>query len=512
MSANTITKAITGENLLKKKSLFGGASKMGMDLRPAPRLNIPVGCGFDLINAEIIVGQKGEYIVNGGLPQTLSTSGAGNMFKSTLTQYLSLAAMNAIMSTSDSFKHTLDTENNISLTGLSRFLQPFKYLPDDMLLGDDPRWTVTNKATILAGEWLDRFRKDALDKLNNKDMVIDFTAFIDYRTKGVLKLPVPTFVDVDSLSELEGEASIELVEEKGIDNSNEVFMKQGAAKTKALQIISNISLKTNTYVTMTAQVGRVIDMATGPDKYAPPPKSNTYINKNTKVKGVSEKFFFLPLTALIVKNSTVLMNQTTKKPEYPINSDNETSTDLHVLDVVPYRNKSGASGGVIQVVVSQRDGVLPGLTDFHNCKENGRFGIEGASATSATYNMVFYPEAKLGRTTVRKKVETDEKLERAMQMTHELLKSKYLKYVIEKDLYCEPEVLYKDLIALGYDWDLLLSSRSWYAPDNYHPMLPPYLSIIDLLYARKGKIPYWYDKSKIKKIDFVAEEPSVLAA
>ena len=487
-------------NLLKrnKKPLFGGTNKPGMDLRPAQRLNIPVGCGFDLLNAEILKGNKGEWIINGGLAQTTSVSGPGNVFKSTLTQYLSLAAMNVIMSTSDSFKHTLDTENNISLNGLSRFLERFDYLPDDMLLGSDPRWTVTNKATVLAGEWIDRYRKDCLDKLADKNMQIDFTAFNDYRTNSILKLPVPTFYDIDSLSELEGESSIDLVEDKGIDNSNEVFMKQGAIKTKVLQIVSNIALKTNTYMTMTAQVGKTIDMATGADKYAPPPRSNTYINQNTKVKGVSEKFFFLPLTALIVKKSSVLMNQTTKMPEYPVNSETEVSTDLHVLDVIPYRNKSGASGGLIQVVVSQRDGVLAGLTDFHNCKEHGRFGLDGSNIS---YNLILCPEVKLSRTTVRSKLDNDPLLRRAAQITHDLLQSKYLKYVIENDLWCDPATLYKDLIDLGYDWNLLLQTRNWYAPDNYDKDLPPYLSIIDLLYARKGKIPYWYDKSKIKKVE-----------
>lgn len=496
---------MSSNNLIKrnKKSLFGGNNKPGMDLRPAQRLNIPVGCGFDLINAEIVKGARGEYIINGGLAQTTSVSGPGNVFKSTLTQYLSLAAMNAIMSTSDSFKHTLDTENNISLQGLSRFLKRFDYLPDDMILGDDPRWTITNKATVLAGEWIDRYRKDCLDKLNNKDMQIEFNAFIDYRTNKTLTLPVPTFYDIDSLSELEGESSIDLVEDKGIDNSNEVFMKQGAVKTKVLQIVSNIALKTNTYMTMTAQVGKTIDMATGADKYAPPPRTNTYINQNTKVKGVSEKFFFLPLTALIVKKSSVLMNQTTKMPEYPINSDTETTTDLHVVDVVPYRNKSGASGGLIQVVISQRDGVLPGLTDFHNCKENGRFGIEG---NNLSYSMAIYPDVKLSRTTVRSKIDNDPLLRRAMQITHDLLQAKYLKYVIENDLYCEPAVLYKDLIDLGYDWKDLLNSRNWWAPDNYDKDLPPYLSIIDLLYARKGIVPYWYDKSKIKKVEVEIKE------
>lgn len=476
------------------KPLFGGGRKFGMDLRPAMRLNLPVGAGFDLLNAEVVIGMKGEFIVNGGLAHSTSIAGAGNTFKSTLLEFLTLSAMNKIMSTHDSYKHKYDTENNISLSGLERFTEQFEYLPDGMILGDDPRWTITNKATIFAGEWLDAIRKELMDKSTSKDMQIEFNAFRDYRTGKALILPVPTFYDIDSLSELEGASSAEMVEEKGIDGSETAFMKQGALKTKLLSILTNLSIKTNTYIGLTAQIGQKVSMDTMADKYSPPPKSSTYINANTKVKSVSDKFFFLPLTSLIVKKSSPLINPTTKTVEFPMSSDNELSTDLHVLDVVPYRNKSGVSGQVLKVVVSQKDGVLPELTDFYNCKEN-KFGLEGPNTS---YNFIIYPDVKMGRTTVRRKLKEDYKLARAAEITHNLLQSKYLRYTIDNDLYCEPEVLYKDIIALGYDWDVLLNTRGWYAPDNYAKYLLPYLSIYDLLWMRKGIVPFWYDKSTLK--------------
>lgn len=478
----------------KRKAMFGAGNKFGMDLRPAMRLNIPVGAGFDLLNAEIIIGMKGEYLVNGGLSHSTSIAGAGNTFKSTLLEFLSLSAMNKIMSTHDSYKHKYDTENNISLNGLERFTEQFEYLPENMILGEDARWTITNKATIYAGEWLDQIRVELMNKSTSKDMQIEFNAFKDYRTGGVLKLPVPTFYDIDSLSELEGSASAEMVEEKGIDGSETAFMKQGALKTKLLSILTNLSIKTNTYIGLTAQIGQKVSMDTMADKYSPPPKSSTYINQNTKVKSVSDKFFFLPLTSLIVKKSSPLVNQATKTVEFPMSSENELSTDLHVLDVVPYRNKSGVSGQILKVVVSQKDGVLPALTDFYNCKEN-KFGIEGSNTS---YNFIIYPDVKMGRTTVRRKLDDDRRLARAAEITHNLLQTKYMRYVIDNDLYCEPDVLYKDIKDLGYNWETLLDTRGWYAPDNYAEYLLPYLSIVDLLYIRKGKVPFWYDKSTLK--------------
>lgn len=495
MSKNeTIQSKRVAELANTRKALFGADNKFGMDLRPAMRLNLPIGAGFDLLNAEIIRGMRGEYIVNGGLAHSTTIAGAGNTFKSTLLEFLTLSAMDKIMSTSDSYKHKYDTENNISLTGLERFTKQFKYLPKDMILGDDPRWTITNKATIFAGEWLDVIRKELVHKSTDKNMLLEFNAFRDYRNGQTLKVPVPTFYDIDSLSELEGSSSVEMVEDKGIDGSETSFMKQGALKTKLLSAITTLSIKTNTYFGITAQVGKAVSMDTMADKYSPPPKSSTYINQNTKIKSVSDKFFFLPLTSLIVKKSSPLINQTTKTVQFPMNSENEVSTDLHVLDVVPYRNKSGISGQLLKVVVSQKDGVQPELTDFYNCKEN-KYGFDG---NDTSYSFTLYPEVKLGRTTVRRKLKEDEKLARVAEITHNLLQCKYLRYTIDNDLYCEPATLYKDIKDLGYDWDVLLDSRGWYAPDNYAPYLPPYLSIIDLLYIRKGVVPFWYDKSTLK--------------
>ena len=482
-----------------RRSMFD-TKKMGMDLRPPMRLNINIGAGFNLLSPEIIIGARGEYIVNGGLPNSFTISGGGNTFKSTLLEFMMLSAMNKIMSTADSFKQKYDTENNISLNELERFTEQFEYLPAGMLLGSNPRWTVTNKATVFAGEWLNSIRKEMMAKAEDKDMQVEFTAFIDYRTGKPLVLPVPIFTDVDSLSELEGEGSVSMIEDKGIDESATMFLQQGGLKTKLLSTLAMLSLKTNTYFGLTAQAGKNSSPETMQDKYTPPPKNSTYISGNTKIKGVSDKFFFLPLLSLFVKKSFPLVHPTTKLPEYPLHSEAEMKTDLHVLDVIPYRNKTGSSGDVLKVVVSQKDGVIPELTDFYNCKEN-KFGMEG---TNLSYSFIIYPDVKMQRGTVRRKLKDDARLARAAEITHELLQSKYTRYVIDNKLWCEPEELYKDLIDLGYDWDVILDTRGWWAPDNYAPYLPNPLSIIDILYMRKGKIPFWYDKSKIKTKELVA--------
>ena len=54
-----------------RRSMFD-TKKMGMDLRPPMRLNINIGAGFNLLSPEIIIGARGEYIVNGGLPNSFT--------------------------------------------------------------------------------------------------------------------------------------------------------------------------------------------------------------------------------------------------------------------------------------------------------------------------------------------------------------------------------------------------------------------------------------------------------
>jgi hypothetical protein len=78
---------------------------------------------------------------------------------------------------------------------------------------------------------------------------------------------------------------------------------------------------------------------------------------------------------------------------------------------------------------------------------------------------------------------------------------KYLWHDLPKDLMCTPKELYDDLIKLGYDWSVLLNTRSWWTYNNNKQPIP-YLSTMDLLNMRVGKYhPYWLDDDKkaIKK-------------
>jgi hypothetical protein len=138
--------------------------------------------------------------------------------------------------------------------------------------------------------------------------------------------------------------------------------------------------------------------------------------------------------------------------------------------------------------VSQQEGVHGPLSEFHYCKVNDRFGIDG---TLQHYSLDLMPDVKLSRTTVRGKLDSDPKLRRAMNITSEMLQMRQLWDDVPEDVMCTPKQLYEDIKKLGYDWDVLLNTRGWWTCDNdKHPI--PYLSTMDLLQMRVGNYkPYW---------------------
>ena len=102
---------------------------------------------------------------------------------------------------------------------------------------------------------------------------------------------------------------------------------------------------------------------------------------------------------------------------------------------------------------------------------------------------------KLSRTTVRGKLDTNPILARAMNITSEMAQLREY-YKFDSDILCSPEQLRTDIEALGYDWNELLNTRSWWTVNHYDFPLPA-LSTWDLLMMRLGRYhPYWMDENK----------------
>lgn len=455
---------------------------------PAIKPLINIGCMFDIPNGTFIKGLHGEHILNGGLGMFSGIAGIGNSFKSTILHYQMLSAADKIASVTSTSMSTYDTEINIHLERLYNFTKRFDSFKDRNIL-EDGTWVVSDKTVYLGNEWYEKLKDFMKSKKDNAKQLMVETPFVD-RDGKLLKIIVPTFSEIDSFSEFETASAAKMQEENEIGESgaNTLHMKLGAAKTQFLMDIPNRLASSNHYVLTTAQQGKDTSIATGPMPSAPTKKLQ-HLKNGDKIKGVSDKYFFLSSSLYHAYNATPLLNQSTRGPEYPKdpNDNRMMDMDLNVVSLRQLRSKSGASGNIVEIIISQTEGVLPTLSEFHFIKGMDRFGISGSLQH---YALDILPDVKLSRTTVRSKIDNDPKLRRAINITSELAQMHlHMRYL--DDLLCTPLELYEDLKKLGYDWDQLLNTRGWWTVNNdKHPV--PFLSTYDLLMMRKEKYkPYW---------------------
>ena len=447
-----------------------------------------VGALFDVVTGSIHIGKYGEAILNGGHSSLVGVVGKGNNFKTTIADHITL-----VPASHQEFTRidTYDTEMNISKQRKTRFAArhgAFK-LRDIVSEGV---WKITDKTLYYANKWYEKFKDIYNQKIKLSAKFTRESPFRKMNGKGMINIIIPTFSQIDSFTEFETEdiANIQEENELGDSGGNTIHMRSGLHKVRFLTDVLRYLVSGSGYMTLTAHIGKEIPM----DPRAAPDKKLTFLKNGDKIKGTTDKFFYLTTWSIQCQNATPLINDTTKGPEYPRDKDDalKGDTDLFQVTCIVLRNKLGLTGIVLYLVVSQREGVLGPLTEFNYIKTNNRFGISG---NLQHYHLDLLPDISLSRTTVRSKLKENEKLCRATRITSELCQMIHL-WDREDNFFCSPKELYDDLIAKGYDWDILLNTRSWYTTDNDKQPIH-YLSTWDLLRMRKGLYhPYWLDSDK----------------
>lgn len=463
-----------------------------------PKILINIGCLMDIPTGFIVTGKKGESIINGGLPQISGLVGRGNNYKSTIMHYMALSAYDKISASHETNMVTYDTEMNTFLERLEDLSKRFEHIPDDIIRSNKGLWTVTDKSQMPGNKFALILNEYSENKIKDKDSKITIECFKDPYEDKPLSTLLPSFVEIDSLSEFEAESTIEMLS-NDLDGSdtNTFAMKQGLFKSKFLSTLPRLASMSNTFILFTGQVSNKINMATGPAAMAQPVKDLQYLKQGDSIKGISNKFFFLLNSAWFLHTATLLKNKSTEQAEYPVDTSSNQSNELNVVKLTQLRSKSGSSGYTISVIVSQDEGVLPTLTEFHHIKENNRFGLSG---NNVHYNLDIYPDVSLSRTTIRNKIDSDPRLRRAINITSELLQLSIFNPELEtQGLMCTPKELYEDIKKLGYDWNVLLDTRGYWTIDQYTNKVP-FLSTVDLLKMRKGLYtPYFLKDNKEKK-------------
>ena len=470
---------------------------------PAVRVMINVGATMDIPTGWYVKGKYGENILLGGLAIVDSITGKGNNFKSTILHYRTLSAASRMCNNGQSTSiTTYDTESNMHEDRLESFYKKFEAFKDTSMFLDQS-WIITDKTVCYANKWFDQL-KDYLKykKKNAKDILVE-TPFLDRNQKDLIKIQMPTFSQVDSLSQVETDdtASITARTELGESDANHIYLRQGLAKKRLLDEYITEGPAASHYLLMTAHFGKDKAIGGGGGGFnAPPPKFLNSLKPGEKPKGVPDNFFYLTHSLWLVDGSSKLIHRESKGPEFPKegHDSEDGGVDLFSVPMTMLRCKSGPSEYTLRILVSQTEGVLPALTEFYAIKEHDRFGLDG---TDRNYCLDIYPSVNLSRTTVRTKIDNDPKLQRALNITSELMQIGQF-YRNMRSTLPTPKQLYDKLTEVGYNWDFILSNtRGWWTIHNTHHPLH-FLSTMDLVEMYHGTYhPYWLedDKKTVKK-------------
>lgn len=461
--------------------------------KPAFRPAINIGCMLDISTGKYELGKHGEMILNGGLGSLTGIASRPNNFKTALAVYMLAMTRRAMPGASAMIYDTEGTLNpEARFSSLSVAFDELKEIDWHA----DEQFHFTDLSRYTGDEFFKKFRDVLIEKEKAEKDYLRTTPFLDMNGNK-RKCLYPTMGLIDSFSKFNVAAVQEMYAKNAIGSGglNMDAMANGKAKNQLFNQLPQVCAKSGTYMILTAHVGDIINM----ELYPTDKRNLSEMKKDTVLKGVSSGFYSLPNNVFDIMSNKVLLNKE-KMPVFPL--DNATAiqgdTDLRILEVKNLRGKGGITGLVFNLIVSQTEGMLPALSEFYFCKEAG-WGIGG---NLQNYYVELCPEVKLGRTIVRKRLNEDSKLRRAVEIQSEMLQLiMFQRWTAEQ--VCDPKTLYDDLKAMGYDWDVILGSTRgyWICDEDAELVEKKYLSTYDLLRMRAGEYkPYWMsdtDKAKI---------------
>lgn len=449
----------------------------------APRLRpfFNLGCLFDIPTGRYFEGKNGEMILNGGLAHFTGIAGRGNMGKSLIAHFMILRIMSRYLARANFY----DTETSMTLARLYQLAMQFLNLAERDL-AEEKQLILTDSVQMSGNKWFDKFRDLSHMKRKEAKNLKRTTPFIDNKGDFITTI-LPHLFEVDSLSMFITD-SVEGIYEKneiGDSGANTDALRSAAAKTQMLMQLPNLTAGANNLLIATAHVGDKHQL----DPYAPDPKKLAFLKGKNVFKNVPEKFTFLTNNLWYCNSVSVLQNATTKAPEFPADADDNLKgdTDLNLLLLQNLRAKAGPTGMPFEVIYSQREGLLVGLSEFNYCK----FFKYGIGGHDRAYFMDLYPDVTMQRTTVRGKIKEDPKLQRAMEISSELCQMENLGFIQARGLLMEPAELHAKLKEKGYNMDQILSTRGWWDFEENQNSLD-FCSTLDLLRMAKGEYkPKW---------------------
>ena len=434
-------------------------------------INYNTGTIFDYHVGSAVQGYDSKFYINGGLGNCMTGwSGKGGLFKSTLSVGLMMNAM-GIYKNSDGVLN--DTEDAISrdLDRIENFTPYNKVNIDESL-------------DVLSGTIYDIDKMTSLIKeicmekeKHRKDFIVE-SPFLDREGKRK-KCWIPTFIAIDSFSELEGATERAMLEENEITGkkTNTMWMVDGKAKTIFIRSMRKFCERYGICMLLTAHIGKNIEI----DSYGPTPKQLQHMNQNDRLKRVGSEFEFLTGLYMQTVKATILTDSA--KHAFYSTGDNTPDTDINEVMAKVIRGKNNVSGTIVPYIISQARGLLPEVTNYHYLKINGLFGMSGSVQKQ---KLIFYPEVTISRNTIRELAFSSYELRRALELTAQYLfvKQTWATDKLQLNFNRSPEELFDEITkSNSIKMDDLLNSRGYW---TYLKDERPYMSIFDVLNILDG--------------------------
>lgn len=447
---------------------------------------------MDIPQGTYVTGNRGENVLVGGIPMIFSFAGPGNMGK---TEELIDSIMCAIAHSPSSKAIIYDSENSMQWSRIQRIANKYPELRDYDFAkhahDPDTKLLFVQKRNMNGEKFWELLKNLAKGLQKSGKEYVRTLPFRDARGK-IMREQAAIYVAIDTLTHFSFTSiddDIVAKNEIGDKKNQTMFMRDGLLKTQLFVQLNNITASNNFRIGMSSHVGTKIEM----DAYAPKAPGLTFGPNGLVHKGVPEKFAQINEHLIEILNSKPLTGSD-KLPEYPngeLDKDKNATTDLMIVNMTCSRNKGGPSGVMYPVVYSQMDGIRYGLTYFHYCKMNNRFGIGG---NLQNYYLDFLPEVKLRRGNVNEN-SNDPKFVRAAELTTEILQMRIIWRKTDPLYLQTPESIREKCIAQGYDWDTLLNTRGHFMYHEDEVDQLPYMSALDLLEIADGvRHPYWLEK------------------
>lgn len=433
---------------------------------------------FDHALGNYVKGSDGLYYLNGGWSHIMAWAGRGNTFKTFVVDQA-----HATIATRYKFEwwSKYDTEVSAELSRAETALRAayrnnhweYDHRKHSLEAQIGENAFNFNAADTLQGQdWWGTYIRDEVEGRHKEYVAgknLRETPFPDPIRKKNRFLLNPWLFALDSLSEFHTKAVEDNRDDSDVGDSdqNSLAMKDAKDKSDMMGRWPGALARGHFYIGFTIHLSDSIQMG----RYAPDKKLDD-LKATIKFSGVpSRAVTFLTNSLLVATSSGEMVEDKSydstrgvTAPMYPradARGRLSASNDLKIIRYTQFRAKSGPTGVKFDMIFSQEEGLMVGLSEFHYLRAvlKGNYGL---NRSGAYYSLPIYPKKKYVRTTIRSEIDEDVKLKRALEITAAVAYMQNNWLTLDDNLRITAEELHDKIVEKGFDWDEILGNTVEY--------------------------------------------------